>query len=624
MTKTLTSFSHLEFLKAIDYGAQEVIKQKDHLNEINLFPVPDADTGSNLAQTLKGLRDYLAQIKFEKELSSENFKKYLLGCQDACLMSARGNSGAIFTQFFFGLSETLIENQNENQKLTTEILALGFNIASQKALQTLITPIEGTMITIMRVWAESFREKLDFTQSLNTIEIILPQTSELNPHLKKLGTNSVDAGAQAMTYFLRGFALVLLGRVDSQSDLASQGSEQPETVHSASHQHDYDLDPKFRFCSECLLHLHKPLNNEAKDLLKAKLSSLGDSLVVAGGKDKLRIHLHTSNPVEFFGELSLWGRREQEKVDDMVLSVKLQKLKQDYFQGQKAPLGLVIDSACDLPEGFRDQHRILMVPTRLRFGEEEFIDKTTIDNQRFYHLLKTSPFHPKTSTPSPYDFKRVYQEALETFDEVIAFHVGSQLSSTYQLAQEMIKQTAPDKIHLVDGVTASCGLGIVVMKISRLMDQALQKGEKISVSQLKVFIEGEMKKLKVFLVLDTLTYLERGGRLNKFVGTVGNWLQLRPILTMGEDGKLVILDKVLMGQSMLTKFEKTLKKKLPKSEKTGGGLFALGYAEVSDFSKAVTRFLEKEFPSATIHHCPLSPALGAHAGPGAFCLAYLA
>ncbi|MFA6377907.1 MAG: DAK2 domain-containing protein, partial [Acholeplasmataceae bacterium] len=282
----MTDYLNNELIyKSFILGAKNVIQEKNGLNAINVFPVPDGDTGSNLASMMQSI--------IERSKLGKTSEETLQSIADAAIVGARGNSGIIFAQYIYGFS---LEVQNEvNKETFTDMLKRAFNYA----YQSIAKPVEGTMITVMRAFAhavDSFKEKgNDFLDILSNayeaVKIELARTPELLAVLKE--NKVVDAGAKGFVHFIEGFIKAL------------KGEEIDMTEHeSIEHIHVEHLeDSQFRYCTEALLRgSNFDLNN-----IRQSLAKDGDSLVVAGSDKTVRIHIHSDHPDQVFEKLSKLG-----------------------------------------------------------------------------------------------------------------------------------------------------------------------------------------------------------------------------------------------------------------------------------------------------------------------------
>jgi len=284
-------------------GAHEVIKNKNSLNEINVFPVADGDTGSNLSSTMHA-------IIMDAKISG-SVKETMNSIADAALTGARGNSGIIIAQYINGIFLSLMDDE----MITISSFAETVKNAVPYAYQAISNPVEGTIITVIREWADAVYSHKDlsatfselFSKSLITANKSLEATTS---RLKVLQDSKVvDSGAKGFVYFLQGFATFLhSGKLDLKvSEEQEDLSFNEELIHSQG-------EIRHRYCTEALLSADS-IDLEA---LRSELALYGDSLIVAGNNHKARIHIHANAPEQVFQVLRKKGIILQQKADDMI------------------------------------------------------------------------------------------------------------------------------------------------------------------------------------------------------------------------------------------------------------------------------------------------------------------
>lgn len=277
--------------------------QKELINALNVFPVPDGDTGTNMALTLK------SAIKQMDQTEANTVHDVAKAISNGALMGARGNSGVILSQIFRGFAKGL-----ENRAIVdVDALANAFIEASRSAYKAVMRPTEGTILTVIRNMAE-FAEKdknqytsvSDFAQALlQAGEISLQQTPDLLPTLKEAGV--VDAGGKGLLVLLQG-ALQQEGKLPM--DFTSETEKFDANVRT---QHNVSGEIAFGYCTEMMV-----LGNDiAIEPLRKKIEKLGDSLLVVGDEERVKIHIHTNNPGVVLEEAGALGALTDIKIDNM-------------------------------------------------------------------------------------------------------------------------------------------------------------------------------------------------------------------------------------------------------------------------------------------------------------------
>lgn len=198
---------------------------------------------------------------------------------------------------------------------------------------------------------------------------------------------------------------------------------------------------------------------------------------------------------------------------------------------------IVTDSTCDLPREFVEKYDIKVVPLSVNFGDDSYLDGIEISNKEFYDRLRNSDKLPTTSQVSPGEFVEVFKEILDKDDEVLGIFLAKEFSGTFpsaKIAKDIIKS---DKIHLIDSRGVTGALAAVVLAAGDLIERGL------SIENIELRLDEFIRNSESILVIDTLEYLVKGGRISKAQGAIGSVLSVKPVLTIG-DGKLDTLAKV--------------------------------------------------------------------------------
>lgn len=289
-------------------GAKRLEAHKEYINELNVFPVPDGDTGTNMTMTA------LAAVKEVANTPEVTVKEVTRGLSSGSLRGARGNSGVILSQLFRGFYKGV---KNE-EVLTTETVALGFKNAVDTAYKAVMKPKEGTILTVAKVTAEKAvrcaRTTDDFEKFAEIVmkeaNAILKQTPEMLPVLKEAGV--VDSGGQGLVEFLSGTVDVLRGK---EVDLSAvpKASKQP----AVSEQPVSEEDIKFGYCTEFIVMTKKELTQKEEQEFKAFLTGIGDSIVVVADEEIVKVHVHTNHPGKAIEKGLSYGELTNMKIDNM-------------------------------------------------------------------------------------------------------------------------------------------------------------------------------------------------------------------------------------------------------------------------------------------------------------------
>lgn len=505
-------------------GALRVLQNQTEINKINVFPVNDKDTGTNLASTVRSIMD---SIK-----SNRSFTTTANVIAEAALTGARGNSGVIFAQFFYGLSlET-----NERHVLTFSEFAEMIKKSVRHMYQAVANPVEGTMLTVMSDWAEFLYSRrdivTDFDQAIiDSMEILkksLAETKEKLLVLKKM--NLVDAGAKGFVVFIEGVIELIRSK-----NLRNLVKETPQLVALVHDEEAIGDTIEHRFCTEALINNIKITQSEVQSILQR----YGDSAVVAGAAKTTRIHVHTNHPADLFHELKDYGTISSQKVDDMIR-------QNEVVKNRKWNIALVTDSTCDLSQELIDHYQINVVPLNLNFGENHYLDKVTITPDQFYDLLDKSSSFPRTSQINERTFTNLYSHLASHYDAIISIHLSGQLSGTFlssQKAASRIRDEFNKPVYAIDSNCLSGALGLIVLRTA----MAIEKGA--STEELLSKINSWIKKTSVFVSVKTLKYMVKGGRVSRPKGLVSALLNIKPIVSLDENGKAKLIGKTFSQAS---------------------------------------------------------------------------
>lgn len=567
-------------------GGNAVIKDQNYLNKINVFPVPDADTGTNMASTMRSIA--------ESAKPDRSAGLTLRSIADAALSGARGNSGLIFAQFLHGLSEEVANFK----KISTNLFGRSVKRAAQKTYKAIVSPVEGTMLTVIDDWADAtYRQSTkcrDFADllvhSLQFAHQSLSETPRKLAVLAKAGV--VDAGAKGFVDFLEGIVhFIKKGKL--------KYLYKPERIpdEPSVHPHSHKSAIAHRYCSEALL------TGENMDLarIRDELNSYGDSAIVAGSEKKARIHIHTDRPADLFYRLKDYGSIIQIKADDM-------QRQYEASHERKFKIALVTDSSADLPQSFIDEHQIHVIPFHLSFGETLFLDKVTISQEQFYTLLQTHPEHPKSSQPTRQSIQSLFSFLGSHYESIIVINISDKLSGAFRLSQEASSVIEDKRISVVDSRQLSVSLGLLVCRIA----EAIREGK--SHSEIAGLAEEWVSKTKILVDIQTLEYMVRGGRVSPLKGFLAKALNLKPIITLDSEGKATASGKSFSRGQNMKKIVGLIKGMKEKGEFWN---YAIVHAQNRGRADMYAEKLTKELETEPLYTMDISPVVGVHNGIGA-------
>lgn len=576
-------------------GARKVLEHQVELNKINVFPVNDGDTGTNLASTVRAVIDSLQPHKSYKVTADR--------IAEATLENARGNSGIIFAQFLYGMS---CETANL-KTITIREFAESVKNSIRYIYEAVSNPVEGTMLTVIKEWSNyiydnSYRIS-DFNQMfISSYDILTKAVAETRSKLSVLSkANVVDAGA-------RGFALFIEGIIDfiTRRDLKELIRIKSE---AAVFQKIEELIPEkveFRFCTEALI---RKCTIGAEDLRRV-LADYGDCVVVAGSDKMRRLHVHTNRPADLFEELRTSGILAFQKADDMVR-------QSDAVYNRKWKIALVTDSTCDLDQELIDKYQINMLPININFGENHYLDKITIQPEHFYRLLSESEDHPKTAQVNEKAFTNLYSHLASHYDSIIAIHLSDKLSGTFnssQKAASAISKEFGKPVTAINSRNVSGSLGLVVLRAA----QAIEAG--YSHDQIVTMANRWVNDLRLFISVKTMKYLVKGGRVSAFKGTLARLLNINPVLTVDESGKIVVLDKAFNNRASMEDVIRHVSKSTKGIRLWNYIVLHCNNPEAATWYSSRMESITGKQPLSVLN---ISPVLGAHAGFGAAAVAIL-
>lgn len=291
-------------------GAQNIEAKKEYINELNVFPVPDGDTGTNMTLTI------MAAAK-EVRVAEPTISSLAKAISSGSLRGARGNSGVILSQLFRGFTKII----KDKEEITVEIMAEAFERAVETAYKAVMKPKEGTILTVAKGGAIRAAELVGETDDLvyfcdevlKHMEEVLQKTPDMLPVLKEAGV--VDSGGQGLLTVLQGAYEALLGKeVDMSGESVPIKNAQITQVNSSNVS---TADIKFGYCTEFIIMLEKEYTMKTEEEFKSYLMSIGDSLVVVSDDDIVKVHVHTNDPGLAIQKALTYGSLTSMKIDNM-------------------------------------------------------------------------------------------------------------------------------------------------------------------------------------------------------------------------------------------------------------------------------------------------------------------
>ncbi len=571
------------------------------LNRINVFPVPDGDTGTNLALTVRSIADRL------RRLDSRSAATVAREAAEAGIIGARGNCGMILAHFLQGFARSVASRA----VLGTAEFAAALRDAVSYVYSALDHPVEGTIVTVMddaataavRTPTSDFAELLD--GMLARARESLARTTERLPALREAGV--VDAGAKGFVSLIEGIATLLHGKPPAESEHAPESDDPP----AAARVQLSATAEKYRFCTEALV--RGPQLPDAA-AVRAALQSFGDSLIVLRSEDVLKVHIHTDAPEQIFDRLRAYGTLVAHKAEDMAAQhASIERAAASHVAMARRPVVVVTDSSCDLPDETIRAHGIHVVPLSLIYNDEVLRDRVDIDAATFVQRLRNGE-RATTSQPPPAAFIDAYRQAAEDGEAIVALTVGSTLSGTFTSAEAAARLATEAPVHLVDSRGISLNLGLLTLRAAELAELGTPPEE----------IVAELNRIRersgLFFTVDNFDGLVASGRVGAVRAWLGGLLHLKPILELDVSGRVRPVAKARGRNQVLPLVMRLLESRIPKgARRVRFGIVHVGCEEVLE---TVARAIRDRFGPCEIITGPVCPVIATHVGIGAWGLAY--
>ena len=579
------------------YAASDwVAAGREEINRINVFPVPDGDTGTNFSLTLRSVADAL------RALGDASLPETARTAARGAVLGARGNSGMMLAHFLLGFSDSL----DGKETASTRDIAAAIRVGAERLYSSLDDPREGTILTVAReaalaaerAAADSPDIGVFMTRMLQEGEAALARTPELMSVLKEAGV--VDAGGKGFVRMLEGVVRLIEGDpILPVGDLPDVEEFAPAALAEVAAERD------FHYCTEAMVEGSQlPSSNE----VRAALRSLGGSIQVVVSGDLLKLHIHTDTPEAVFTLAGRWGTVATTKAEDMRAQHKA------LAHGARRPVTIVTDSSCDLPDGILDRHHIAMVPLQVMFGDQTFRDRVELRPEEFYRRMRESKALPTTSQPAVGSFVQAFRDARAEADQVIAVLLGARLSGTIRSAQAAVKATGLEHIHLVDSATASLGIGLLALRAAELAEAGWPADAIVEE------VHRVRRQSGVFVTVDRFDNLLRSGRVTRGRAWLAGMLDLRPVLSIDDSGQIVPIDRIRGRDNIIPRVLALLDRRLTPRPKTIR--FGIAHAEAPEAAERLVTALRAAYQPRDCFVSLATGVLGTHVGVGAWALFY--
>jgi fatty acid kinase/fatty acid kinase fatty acid binding subunit len=579
-------------------AADWVAAGREEINRINVFPVPDGDTGTNFSLTLRAVADAL------RGLGDASLPDTARTMARAAVLGARGNSGMMLAHFLLGFTDAL----GDRTIATAPDVARAIRCGSDRLYESLDDPREGTILTVARDAAVAAEPVAATSGDIGTYmgrlllegEAALARTPELMAVLKEAGV--VDAGGKGFVRMLEGVVRYMKGDPIAATEGLSElelGGLAPAAMIDVAAERD------FQYCTEVLVRGDRlPSANE----VRTALHSFGGSTVVAVTGDILKIHVHTDTPEAVFTYAARWGRVDSTKAQDM------RAQHRQLAHAERRPVAVVTDSSSDLPDAVLDRHHIALVPLQVVFGESTFRDRVELKPEEFYRRLRTSGELPTTSQPAPADFIQAFRDAGQEAEEIVAVLLGSTLSGTFNAAQAAIRAGGIQGVHLVDSRSASLGVGLLALRGAELGESGW------SAQRIVAELNRVRSQAGMLLTVDRYDNLLRSGRVSRGKAWLAGMLDVKPILSLDAEGKVVPVERVRGREKVEARVLDLLDQRLSPRPKVVR--FGVAHADAPEVAQRIQAALVKKYRPKDCFVRLATGVLGTHVGPGAWGIFY--
>ncbi|MCG6976790.1 MAG: DegV family EDD domain-containing protein [Acidiferrobacterales bacterium] len=575
--------------RALQAGIARVVARREYINRINVFPVPDGDTGTNMAFTLVSI---LHQTRDRVE---QNISSMMGHVADAALDGSRGNSGAILAQFLQGLHEGC----RKRRTLTAKRFCAAVERGAAAAREAISEPRDGTILSVIHDFSTELNTQLhngtdDIVELLNrgldkTRKSLARTTSQLAV-LQQAGV--VDAGAQGFVDLLEGvYEFVHKGSI---REIPQPETETIEDDEGAAGQ---EMDLTHRFCTECVI----TGDNIDRLAMRQQLADIGSSLVIAGTQRKARVHVHVNNPDDAYRICEQYGTVSSQKADDM-------HAQQQAAHSQRSEVAIITDSGADIPDSELERLNIHIVPLRVNFGDRDYLDKVSLSSEEFYQKMREGKVTPRTSQPPVGDFRRQFQFLASHHENVVSINLSDRLSGTHRAAQTA-NDSKDSGLQVYDSRNVSAGQGLLVMYAAELAKAGYPAEEILK------RLDDVADLTKTYAVVPDLSYAVRGGRVPLSKKRIADWLHLTPVIANNREGR-VVSKGVLLGRTKLVpRFAHYLEKRATPAERWR---VVVGHWDNLADAEALAEELRRRIKGIeSLHILDAGVAVGAHAGLGA-------
>ena len=579
-----------ELKKMMLLSYQKIEEKKEEINKINVFPVPDQDTGSNMAKTLLGIKEAIEGMEFKdlKEISE--------AALDGALTSAQGNAGVIYVGFLASFLPLLDKNPVDAKKL-----AIAFEKGAKRAWESIQNPKEGTILDVIDAASQTFKEESE--KETDIIKILKSATEKAKEALlatrEKMEifrkANVVDAGGLGFLIILESYLEALEGERKEIKKEEKPSEKIRRFVQVLSNRY------------EIVSLIENPRFDEEK--IKEKLKRLGNSIDVVQIGNKMKLHIHTDYPDEVKEIIRQSGQVLDLREEDMAKEVVGEP------SVRKVSIGIVTEgNIADLPQKVLERYQIESV-----FAIVDWPEGENLPGENIYQKMREADrrgikVFPKTTQPSPKSYFDAFKKQLERFDKVLCISISSKLSGCYNSAcqaKEMLPEEQKERVYILDTLHAAASQTLLVLRAIELIQEQREINEVIEE------IKDLIPQTHFYVIFEDPKWIEAGGRVSK---SQANWirrmkkLRLHPIIEL----KNGIIGKggIVMAKDSAEALFKKIEKESRRERKTGKRIrVIIGQADNPAGAEKLRQML-KEIKAGVPFISLASPVVCSHTGPG--------
>jgi len=579
-----------ELKKMMLLSWKKIEENKEQINKINVFPVPDQDTGSNMAKTLLGIKTAIEGKEF-KDLSEISE-----AALDGALTAAQGNAGVIYVGFLASFLPLLDKNPVNAKKL-----AIAFEKGAERARKSIQNPKEGTILDVIDAARDVFKVEAEKEKDIiNLFKLVTEKAREaLLATREKMEifrrANVVDAGGLGFLMILESYLEALEGEKKEVKKEEMPSEKIRRFVQVLSNRY------------EIVSLIENPRFNE--EIIRGKLKKMGDSIDVVQIGNKTKVHIHTDYPGEVRDVMRETGSILELRTEDMAKEVVGEP------SVRKVSIGIVTEgNLADLPQKVLERYQIEPVLCIVDWPEGQNLPGENIYQKMREADKRRIKTFPKTTQPSPKSYFDAFKKQLQKFDKVLCITLSHKLSGCYNSAcqgKEMMGEEEKARVYILDSLQAAASQALLVLKAIELIQEQREINEVIE--ELKKLIP----KTHLYAILEDPKWLEAGGRMSK---SQANWIRrikkinLHPLVTI-KDG-VVTKAGIIFARDTAEALFKKIAKESQKARKEGKRIrIIIGHADNPEGAEKLRQRL-KEIKAEVPFISLASPVVCSHTGPG--------